>query len=349
MEQRNNDKQISRITNPHDRFCRRTVFHPLYAPDFLKSCGEPVLSKYMDLDHLQEAPTTHLSDELGEMLMDASLTTRLVDTNSMTEVLFLLEHKSRPSRTVALQLLAEAVMSLRSRWLLSNRPESGNFVPPIPIMVVVYNGSEDWDGEIWFQDLFPNLPEELREFVPQFRIIFINLRRFQYGQLPGKPETQALVESLMRATDGTFIDHLSSVLNRVIESDLNEPLQWSLIKTISVYYSLTAKATSEQLAQAISTVFKGQEYIKMIEEIKDSYILEGIEIGEAKGIEIGEARGELKGKVEAILTFLRAKFQYVPDEIVTELNKRTDVTALESLVVFTAQCKTLDEFANALK
>ena len=142
MEQRENDKQIWRLTNPHDRFCRRTVFHPLYASDFLKSYGDPILSKHIDLDHLHEAPTTHLSDELKEMLMDASLTTRLRDTNSMSEVLLHLEHKSRPSRTVALQLLAEVGLSLHFRWLLSNRPESGNFVPPIPIMVVVYNGSE---------------------------------------------------------------------------------------------------------------------------------------------------------------------------------------------------------------
>ena len=72
-------------------------------------------------------------------------------------------------------------------------------------MVVVYNGNEDWEGEIWFQDLYKDIPEDLRRYVPQFQIIFINLRRFKYGQLPGKPETQAIVESLMRATDGTFI------------------------------------------------------------------------------------------------------------------------------------------------
>jgi hypothetical protein len=259
----------------------------------------------------------------------------------MSEVLMHLEHKSRPSRTVALQLLAEVGLSLHFRWLLSNRPESGNFVPPIPLMIVVYNGSEDWDGEIWFQDLFPNLPEKLREFVPQFRIIFINLRRFRYGQLPGRPETQALVESLMRATDGTFIEQLPGVLQHVAEAGLNEHLRFDVTRTISSYCTWSAHATSEQINNAITTVFKGQEGINMAEAVQKSIIQEGIEIG--------EARGELKGKVEAILTFLRAKFQYVPDEIVTELNKRTDVTALESLVVFTAQCKTLDEFANALK
>ena len=138
MEQSKIDNSLWRPTNPHDRFCRRTVFHPLYASDFLQSYGDSVLIECVDLDHLQEAPTTHLSDELKELIMDASLTTRLLDTQSMSEILLHLEHKSKPSKTVAIQLLAEAAMSLSFRWMLSNRPESGTFKPPIPLMIVVY-------------------------------------------------------------------------------------------------------------------------------------------------------------------------------------------------------------------
>ena len=340
-ETRTTDEQSWRPTNPHDRFCRHTVFHPMYAPDFLQSFGGPVLTKCIDMDHLQAASTSHLSDKLREVLTDASLATRLQDANSQSEVLLFLEHKSRPSRTVALQLLAEAVLSLYQRWISSHRSESRNVKLPIPLMVVVYNGSEDWEGEIYFQDLFPDLLEELRPYVPQFKLFFINLRRYQYGCLPGRPETQAVVESLMRATDGTFIEHLSDILKHVAEADLNESLRLSLTKTISTYCTWTARATSEQIINAISTVFRGQEYIKMIEEINNSFILEGIAIG--------EARGEAKGKINAILTLLHDKFHPVPDEIADELHQRTDLIALDSLIILAAHCKTIDEFTNGLK
>ena len=83
----------------------------------------------------------------------------------------------------------------------------------------------------------------------------------------------------------------------------------------------------------------------MIEGINNRFLLEGIEIGMAQG----EARGELKGRIRDILTFLQAKFQSVPVEVAIELNKRNDVTALESLVILAAQCKSLDEFPEALK
>ena len=335
------DKATWRPTNPHDRFCRRTAFHPVYAPDFLRACGDPVLRKFVDLDHLHEAPTTHLSDALKEVIMDASLMTRLLDTASLSEVLFHLEHKSRPSRTVALQLLAEVALSLHSRWVLSDRPESDTFAPPLPIMIIVYNGTEDWEGEIQFQDLFPNLPEELRPYVPQFRIFVINLRRFKYGRLPGKPETRAIVESMMRATDKTFIEHLPGIFKHVAESNLGEPLRLDLTRNISSYCTYSARANSQQIINAITNVFKGQEMLNIIETINNEFILEGFEIG--------IVQGQLKEKVSDILSVLQIRFGQVPKAISEELCKRTDLIALQSLFVLAVQCDSMDEFADTLK
>ena len=107
------------------------------------------------------------------------------------------------------------------------------------------------------------------------------------------------------------------------------------------YCTWSAHATSEQINKAITTVFKGQEGINMAEAVQKSIIQEGIEIG--------EARGELKGSIRNILALLRTKFNPIPYEIIDELNKRTDATALESLVILAAQCNTLDEFAKGLK
>jgi len=334
-----------RPRNPHDRFCRQTIFRPEYASDFLKSYGDPVLKNLIDLDHLLAAPTTHLSNDMREVIMDGSLTTRLLGTQSLSEVLFHMEHKSRPSRTVALQLFVKAGLSLHSRWLSSGRLEWGTFEPPIPLMVVVYNGAEDWDGEIWFQDIFPDLSEEIQPLVPQFRVIFINLRRFNYASLPGKPETRAIVESMMRTTDGTFVTNLPRIMQQVAGADLDEYRRQDLGINVAFYGIWTAQATKEQIDKAITNVFKYEEATKMIETIRHSTLLEGIEIGKHEG----KLEGKLEEKVNDILKTLRLRHKQVPDAIVTELNRRTDLIALESLFETAVQCNTIDEFAEALK
>ena len=341
MERNRVDKPIWRPTNPHDRFCRRTAFHPVYAPDFLKSYGDPVLKEFVDLDQLQEAPTTHLSDALKEVIMDAALVTKLTGTQSVSEVLFHLEHKSKPSKTVAVQLLMEVSLSLHFRWFLSNRAESGTFEPPIPIMVVVYNGHEDWTGEILFQDLFPNLPEEMRPFVPQFRVFLINLRRFRYGSLPGRPETRAIAESMLRATDGTFIDHLSEIFQHVADADLDEQWRLDLTRSISSYCTWVAHATSEQIINPITTIFKGKEGINMPEMIQKSIIQEGIEIG--------EARGKVMSKVETLQAVLNGKFKSVPKHVIDDIGRMTDPIALDSLTVLASTSTSIDDIVDALK
>jgi len=70
------------------------------------------------------------------------------------------------------------------------------------------------------------------------------------------------------------------------------------------------------------------------------------EEGVAEGVARGNAEGEARGTV---LAFLRARFKNIPKDIEGTVRAMTDLTALESLAVYAETCKTLDEFAEALK
>jgi predicted transposase/invertase (TIGR01784 family) len=59
--------------------------------------------------------------------------------------------------------------------------------------------------------------------------------------------------------------------------------------------------------------------------------------------------GEIRGEVKAILALLRSRFTEIPQSIIDSLGQRTDLVALESLVVLAATCASLDEFTEALK
>ena len=62
-----------------------------------------------------------------------------------------------------------------------------------------------------------------------------------------------------------------------------------------------------------------------------------------------EARSEARGKAEAVLGFLRKKFHRIPKKIENAVRQMSDPIALDSLVAHVVDCKTLDEFAEALK
>lgn len=327
------------FANPHDRFARKTLDDPVIAGDLLGSYADPVVAKYVDLDHLTPDPTQYFSKLFKQVTLDVPYLTRLRDGSGEAEVLIVFEHKSRPTVFVVLQACVYVNLALYDRWIKAGRPAK-NFKPPIPLMVVFYCGKEDWDTEIRYQDMFTDLPEELRQYVPQVRMFGINLNRYSYDNLPGRPDTQVVVESMKRAFDGTFPEHLESMLKRLNAIPLDERIE-ELIVTVCAYGVMVSDITEEQVDSAISNTIQGPKGIKMAETARESIW--------QKGVEVGEARGETKGKVETILTFLYARFKNVPLEIYEHLSKMTDPIALNSLAALAATCESVDEFAEALK
>ena len=60
-------------------------------------------------------------------------------------------------------------------------------------------------------------------------------------------------------------------------------------------------------------------------------------------------QGKLEEKIRDTLRLLQLRFGEIPNEIVDELNSRTDMIALDSLFDLAAQCNTWNDFAKALK
>jgi hypothetical protein len=344
--------------NPHDRFARKTVGNPLYAADFLKHYADPIVAQHVHLDQLVAAPTHHLSNELKEVISDVTFSARLRDAKNGSEILMFLEHKSRPSRFVPLQVGTHCFVTLYFGWTTTKYSEK--YKPSIPFMLLLYNGTEDIDEELFFQSIFDEIPPELRALIPQFKVIVINMRRFLYGKLPGKPETQAIAESLKRATDGTFGDHLCDVLQQIKAADLVRQQTLDLTTSITRYCIWTSDLNSDEVVQSITKVFTGTEGLEMQTTIKKGFMQEAFESGEARGKLIGRSEGRLEGRLEGrsegrlegrvntILDILIDKFGRVPNDIIDALDQRTDEIALRSLAVHAVNCSSLDDFAADL-
>ena len=230
------------------------------------------------------------------------------------------------------------------RWTDAGRPQSTKtFRLPLPILVVLYNGKEKWGGELDLKSLVSAVPPELEPFIPVIRVLFIPLNQFDKKHLPGRPETRAVVESMIRATDGTFVVGLGSVIGHFKDSTLDERIL-ELIEDIVLYCDWTEDVTPDAVDKILSNVVEGQEDNKMSQAVKQVR-----KTFERIARESYIAEGKTEGKSEAILIILRERFKKVPKATESAIRQLRDPVALNSWTAYAASCQSMDEFVAALK
>jgi len=150
---------------------------------------------------------------------------------------------------------------------------------------------------------------------------------------------------MKRAFDETLAEHLPGVLSRFEAVPLDDRIL-DLTTTIAWYGSCVADIEQEQIAELVTNVIKGKKGVKMSETIRRGVFSEGIALGLARGRAEGVAEGVVMGEIRAIL---RLRFGEVSHEIKEAIQSMTDLVALQSLVAHAESCKSLDEFAEALR
>lgn len=97
-----------------------------------------------------------------------------------------------------------------------------------------------------------------------------------------------------------------------------------------------------------------RDFEARMDDAKEDGRAEGEVIGRVKGLEEGRVEGLAEGKVEGgrqgILRVLTARFNNpVPDDIRQAVASKTDLSVLESLLIYAATCDTVDDFRQRLR
>jgi len=326
--------------NPHDRFARKTMSDPQIAADLLRHYTEPVVAKYVDLDSLKPEPTQNFGKKFQEFFKDIAFASHLIDKKGKAEVLIVAEHKSKPEPFVLLQLMVYLVLTWYKRWNDAGRPQSTKtFRLPLPILVVLYNGKEKWEGELDIKSLLSAVPLELEPFIPVIKVLFIRLNQFDKKHLLGRPETQAVVEAMIRATEGTFVAGLGSVIGRFKDSTLDSRIL-ELIEDIVRYCVWMEDVTPDAVDKVICNIVEGQEENEMSQAVKQvRKTLERI----AKESYVAE------GGARTIIRFLDRRFQKTPKSVKDKISSISDINRLDELTDQAATCQSMDEFVASLQ
>lgn len=164
------EKQEDDLHHSHDKLFKTAFQIKSTVVDFLLNFFPKDLIPLIDLDTLELDTTNYITSVLEEYHSDVVYRTKL--NGKEARLILLFEHKTKISRAIFVQLL-EYMIAMWKQDLAAKKP-SRPFTIIIPI--VVFQGQAGFKYKS-FYEYFPDLPAELRQFVPQFEYVLSNIKK----------------------------------------------------------------------------------------------------------------------------------------------------------------------------
>jgi predicted transposase YdaD len=331
------------ISRPHDLLVKSFLSEPDLASDLFKNYFASEWVELVDFDNLKGESTETVDRDLSELRADFRYSAKFKDTDEDLEVSVFLEYQSRPDRFMSFRLLRYVCAAYQQH--LEAVGEKKNTTFPFPLAVVLHHGKSPWKKVLPMRELIDRKPGMAMDIL-QLPICLIDLARIPGDQLRGHPAVCALLDSLQSASVGRLQDRATGIFSRLRNVREEGRLKsWSTV--LATYYLAVQGKVQENfdtLLQALKTLYSIREAEKLTVTFAQSWIEEGIAIGEAKGKEAGKA----EGKIEAALTVLESRFGAVPVATQKKLMKLQDTSRVEKMVKLAATCQSLKEFQKAL-
>jgi predicted transposase/invertase (TIGR01784 family) len=177
---------MNNTTPLHDNFIRNLLANKKIARDYFKSYLPPFISSRLNFATLTQLPDTYLSDDLKKSMSDTVYSCHRKDRKGTVKVSLLIEHKSYSDKYTSLQI-GGYIFSALQKQAQNNEPLS------LVIPVLLYHGKGRWQYRT-LANLFDNLEEEWKQYLPNFEYIYNDL-----GIL-SDAEVEALNNKFLRAS-----------------------------------------------------------------------------------------------------------------------------------------------------
>ena len=252
------------------------------------------VQNHMQLDTLQVEPGSYVDEKLSRHFADLIFSIHL-KSGTTSRVYCLLEHKSSPEYLVALQILR--YMALEWHEMVKNKKITGNKLPPI-IPIVVYQGHEDWDAGLNFQDVVDFPDEDFKAYAPDFEYLLWDLNHVDAHNLQGSLVFKYYAQICKSLTSEELPKDIYDLVKALYQTLGTK----NAIEYIQIFFNYLVKS-SEQVNK---TNFK--QALKQLPEGGDKVMATLAE----QWMKEGEIRGREEGKVEnsqeMLLTAIKNKF-----------------------------------------
>ena len=312
---------------------------------FLKKVLPRKLLKQLEIDKLTVEKTKFRDKLFRETRPDVVYKVPIIGAEGHISFHVIIEHKSSDDHSAIYQIWQYVgqlcIQDVNKRLTdpetkkLTAWPKDFRLSPIIPI--ILHHGDKPFTGETQLVNLFYPLPGA-EEFLPHLQAILVDLSAMEEGKLPRDPNAPELfvvlliMKVIFSKDKKTLKNRFNEILNE-LQPYSQIPKYRELIRKLWYYVMYNAENMTEADFNEIEN--------KVRKAIGDDNM--------PTMAQIFINKGKVESKVESILATLEVRFGEVPQTTHDAVAKISDLDVLRQLTVLAAKCKSLNEFAKALK
>lgn len=195
---------VSQIHNPHDKFFKETMSDLTVVKSFIINYLPPEITELLDLNNIELTKGSFVDEELKETFTDMLYKTNLSQKEAY--LYFLFEHKSRIHQTITLQLLKYML----NIWELVAKQNPGKL--PVIIPLLIYHGRQKWNVGLKLTDLLPQIPSQVKKYVPDYEYILYDLSTYTEKDIKGEIKQRLFLEILVSIFQENFAERIKKIL-----------------------------------------------------------------------------------------------------------------------------------------
>lgn len=284
------------INQPHDKFFKEMFGNVDLAKDFMTNYLPKEVLNVVDVETISPQNVSYIEGNLKESFSDLLFKANI--NKSEGYIYFLFEHKSYPSKKVALQLLSYMVRIWEDKTLKHKKDKL-----PIIIPMTVYHGKKGWNIGTNLSDLmqgYDELPQDVKKYIPDYKYLIYDISSYTDEEIKGNIQLKIVIKILKNifSSDEEFFKIFKEAVE-VLDKLEKQEKGIEYFKTF-IYYVLSTR--NEVSLKDIYDLVKevSVERSEDIMTIADKLRKEGMEKGMEKGIE----KGKMEEKIEVARNLL---------------------------------------------
>src|SRR5699024_4505912 len=198
-----------KIHQAHDKLFKETFSDVEVARGFLQHYLPPTSLKFIDVMSLKMLNDSFIEEQLldsrSDLLYEATI------NGEKAYVYFLFEHKSYPTKDIALQLLGYMVEIWKREF-----DKKKTDVLPLVMPLVIYHGKFLWSEPKQLRDWFINydeLSEEMTKYVPDFEFTLYDFSYANELDVKGEPKLRAYLQLMQHI----FLKDWAKLIQVIVE------------------------------------------------------------------------------------------------------------------------------------